>query len=198
MPIINFPGVICSSAIARPATNKETGRQAFFALIAYPPEVRPLLSSLLAEAGASGRKLSARMNADREKPIEGIPDDWIVLRANTGADFPPAVYGKAGVIRDQRAIREATAPGAEAYLECSLYLWEYKGRPGCSLNLVGLGMTGNRRESVKGPGGSNASAMAAVMGGFSRPANPAQQAAARTPAPAAPADFGEFDDDVPF
>lgn len=134
---------------ARPNKNKVdkttgTHPMEFYALVAFPPSAQndlvELAQSRAAGGSLTGVAVGVKTNASTDKPIPGIPGDWLIVRAAT--QYAPQVLNRAGKTlerpADEATIKSGFYPGREVRVLISPFAWDYKGKKGISFNLDGI------------------------------------------------------------
>ena len=176
-----------SLAVARPNKLKPGSAPTFYAEVCFPPEAANVLAALastVAPGGSlAGLEIGVKTNAQKAKPIPGIPHDWYVVKSST--QFAPYVADATGAQIVQGSpeanarIQAVFFAGKRVRASLSAFAWSHAqtGRRGVSFNLTGIMEAGDGERLNIGSGvTANAFAKYAQPGGA-----PAAQPAAGNP-----------------
>lgn len=156
--LIDHVAILTSSALATAQVNKLKPQRGpeFYAVIAFPPAAGQALHDLCKIAGQNafgglGSDVSIRVqpNKSTKKPIVGIPDDWLIVRAST--QYAPFVADVTGVqieqnpakpedaVKNQARIRSEFYAGKRVRASLSAYGWTHpQSGKGISFNIDGV------------------------------------------------------------
>lgn len=147
MAITDHVAILTHSSLAQATPNrKKAGNPLqFYGVFAFPPAAADDLKAALLAASPtkslSGLQVRVPRNAQTARPLPGIPDDWFVIRAASGEQFPPYLADERGAQLDQpsqgAAIRTMFYPGKRVRVALSAYFWPNEGG-GLSFNLNGV------------------------------------------------------------
>ena len=195
--ITDFVAILAHSslAMARPNKLKPGSPPTFYAEVCFPPEAGAVLAALASAVAPgnslAGQEVGVKVNAQKAKPIPGIPGDWLVVKSST--QFAPYVADVAGaqIVQGDAAanakIQAMFYAGKKVRASVSPFAWTHAqtGRRGVSFNLTGIMEAGDAERLNIGSGmTANAFAKYGVRAdGQQAPAPAANPFAAQAPAP---------------
>ena len=188
-----------SLAMARPNKLKPGSPPTFYAEVCFPPEAGGALQALAAAVAPGGQlgglEIGVKLNSQKQKPIPGVPGDWLVVKSST--QFAPYVADSSGaqIVQGDAAanarIQATFYAGKKVRAALSAFAWAHAqtNRRGISFNLTGVleagdgerlnigsGVTANAFAKYAQPGSAPAQQSAAPLD-FAKLAQPQQSAA---------------------
>lgn len=160
MAITDHVAILTHAALAEAVpNNKKPGKPLqFYALVAFPPAAGNDLADLAKQVAPGGNlaglSINVKPNNKQSKPIPGVPDDWLVVRA--ASQFAPYIADAHGKQMTQDAdgarIRATFYAGKKVRVALTAFAWNYDGKPGVSYNLSGVMEAGDGERLAIGSG----------------------------------------------
>jgi len=148
MSLTDHIAILTHAALAAPVVNQKKAAKPleFYALLAFPPaagnDLAELAKAVAPGGNLAGQSMTVKPNAKQDKPLPGIPGDWLVVRAAT--QFAPFIADEHGKQLEQgnadhaSLIRSKFYAGKKVRASLTAYAWTYDKKPGISYNLAGV------------------------------------------------------------
>lgn len=207
MSITDHEAILLHSSLDQPRANKANpGKVEFYTNVAFPPTAANDLAAAMKEVAPngslSGLRLTIEANSKKSKPHAGIPDDWLILRLSSGAEYSPELFAESGqkiaaLPVNGSQIRTEFFAGQRVRINGYPFFWNHaqSGARGVSWNLSGVMAVGGGERRGGAGGEPSESAFAKY-----RQNAPAEAAAPASSAQAAstPANGGSAPSGNPF
>ena len=187
MSITDHEAILLHASLDQPRANKANpGKVEFYTNIALPPSAADDLAASMKEVAPngnlSGLRLTIEPNGKKAKPHAGIPNDWLILRLSSGADYAPDLYAENGqkvaaLPVNGGQIRSEFFSGQRVRVNGYPFFWTHaqSGARGVSWNLSGVMAVGGGER--RGGGGGEPSESAFAKYRNDPPAQQAEQSA---------------------
>lgn len=172
MSITDFEAILLHSSLDQPRPNKANpGKIEFYTNIALPPaaanDLAESMKGVTPNGSLSGLRLTIEPNSKKAKPHAGIPDDWLILRLSSGADYAPELFTTSGekiaaLPLNGGQIRTEFYSGQRVRVNGYPFFWNHEksGAKGVSWNLSGVMAVGGGERRGGGGGEPSESAFA--------------------------------------
>jgi len=138
-------GILLYNSLDAPRVNRlsPTKPATYFVQLAFPPsatqDLQALVQSVAPGGNLQGLEIGVNVHSQVKKPIPGVPQDWLLVRAST--QFAPTLVDTAGQpVVGADAIKATFYPGRRVRGALTVFPWAHQAtnRKGVSFNLAGV------------------------------------------------------------
>lgn len=165
MSLTDHVAILLHSSLDQARQNRvNKNKTEFYANVALPPSAGADLAALMTATSPNGSlnglRLTIEPNGKKAKPHAGVPNDWLIVRMSSGADFPPDLFGEDGtkipaLPLHGTEIRTQFFSGQRVRLNGYPFYWTHaeSGARGISWNLSGVMAVGGGERRAAAAGG---------------------------------------------